>query len=68
MSSGLETIHLSHLPPSLPIHVALYREVDNASFLKQQLIAGNTDFEYALIDASMVCNFLSEYICIIPDP
>ena len=55
MSLGLETIHLPHFPPSLPVHVALYRDLDNASFLRQQLIAGNTDFEYALVDASMVC-------------
>ncbi|BDD59850.1 hypothetical protein MPDQ_002877 [Monascus purpureus] len=54
MSSCLETIHLPHLPPTLPIHIALYRDLQNASFLRQQLIAGNTDFEYALIDASMV--------------
>lgn len=52
--SALETINLSHLPASLPIHVALYRDVQNAPFLRQQLISGNSDFEYALIDASMV--------------
>ena len=54
MSAALETINLSHHPASLPIHVALYRDVQNAAFLRQQLITGNADFEYALIDASMV--------------
>jgi EKC/KEOPS complex subunit CGI121/TPRKB len=49
----LETIQLEHLP-STPIHIALYRNVKNASFLQQQLLAGNTAFEYALIDASVV--------------
>ena len=55
MSSWLETIHIPHFPPSMPVYVALYRDLKNASFLKQQLVAGNTDFEYAFIDASMVC-------------
>lgn len=52
---SLETINLPHLPSSLPVHVALYRDVQNASFLRQQLLSANADFEYALIDASMVC-------------
>ena len=42
------------MPPDLALHVALYRDVKNAAFLKQQLLDGNTDFEYAFIDASMV--------------
>ncbi|KAJ6092633.1 hypothetical protein N7486_007922 [Penicillium sp. IBT 16267x] len=50
----LETINLPHLPAELPVFVALYRNVENAEFLRQQLLAGNTEFEYALIDASMV--------------
>ncbi|KAJ5574322.1 uncharacterized protein N7459_008749 [Penicillium hispanicum] len=54
MAAQLETIDFPHLPSSLPVHVALYRDVQNADFLRQQLLAGNTQFEYALIDASMV--------------
>ncbi|KAE8146441.1 kinase binding protein CGI-121-domain-containing protein [Aspergillus avenaceus] len=54
MTSSLESIQLPHLPASLPIHVALYRDVQNAPFLRQQLISGNADFEYAFIDASSV--------------
>lgn len=50
----LETIQLSHIPPQLPLYVTLYRSLQNASFLRQQLLAGNADFEYAFIDASMV--------------
>ncbi|KAJ5294445.1 hypothetical protein PENANT_c006G06825 [Penicillium antarcticum] len=53
MASCLETISVPHLP-SLPVHVALYRDVQNAAFLKGQLLAGNSEFEYALIDASML--------------
>jgi hypothetical protein len=51
---ALQSIELEHLPPRFTIHVALYRDVKNASFLHQQLLVGNTDFEYALIDASVV--------------
>ncbi|KAK2757022.1 hypothetical protein FQN54_004991 [Arachnomyces sp. PD_36] len=50
----LQTFHLSHLPPSTPIHVALYRNLENASFLREQLLSGNSEFEYAFIDASMI--------------
>ncbi len=50
----LQTFHLAHLPPSLTLHLALYEDVKNAVFLHQQLLEGNTEFEYALIDASTV--------------
>ncbi|KAJ5340959.1 hypothetical protein N7541_010083 [Penicillium brevicompactum] len=53
MSSSLESIELPHLP-SLPVHVALYRDVQNAAYLKAQLLAGQADYEYAFVDASMV--------------
>lgn len=54
MSPQLETINFPHFLSELPIHVALYRNVENAAFLRQQLLTGNAEFEYALIDASMV--------------
>lgn len=54
MASSLETISLPHLP-LIPVHVALYRDVQNAASLKGQLLAGQAEFEYAFIDASMVC-------------
>ena len=54
MASSLETISLAHLP-LMPVHVALYRNIQNAAFLKGQLLAGDAEFEYAFIDASMVC-------------
>jgi EKC/KEOPS complex subunit CGI121/TPRKB len=50
----LETIQLEHLPAGYTAHIALYRDIKNAAFLHQQLPAGNTSFEYALIDASIV--------------
>ena len=51
----LQTLNLAHLPPALAVHIALYEDVRNAAFLQQQLLDGNPDFEYALIDASVVC-------------
>jgi EKC/KEOPS complex subunit CGI121/TPRKB len=50
----LQTIQLSHMPPGLALYVALYCDVKNAAFLRQQLLDGNADFEYAFIDASMI--------------
>lgn len=54
----VETFHLAHLPPSLAVHVALFRDLKNAVYLRQQLLDGNTDFEYALIDANVVSESL----------
>ncbi|KZF24440.1 CGI-121-domain-containing protein [Xylona heveae TC161] len=50
----IETFHLSHLPSSYAVHAALYRDVQNASFLRQQLLSGNTEFEYAFLDATSI--------------
>lgn len=55
MSSSLETISLPHLPSSLEIHAALFKEVQNAADLRQHLLSANSEFEYAFIDADMVC-------------
>ncbi|KAL2868007.1 EKC/KEOPS complex subunit CGI121/TPRKB [Aspergillus lucknowensis] len=54
MSASLETIQLPHLPSSLAAHAALYKDVQNSSYLRQQLLSANTEFEYAFIDASMI--------------
>ncbi|KAJ9605698.1 hypothetical protein H2200_009547 [Cladophialophora chaetospira] len=50
----VETINLAHLPPELALYVAMYTDVENATFLKEQLLAGNAEFEYAFIDASLI--------------
>jgi len=52
--SLLESIHLEHLPPDHTAHIAVYQSVTNAAFLQQQLLDGNSDFEYAFIDASVI--------------
>jgi EKC/KEOPS complex subunit CGI121/TPRKB len=69
----LKTLNLAHMPPELAVHVAIYKNVENAPFLKEQLLAGNTDFEYAFIDASMILSTthvlaatfraLNDYLC-----
>ncbi|KAL8871589.1 MAG: hypothetical protein Q9174_002613 [Haloplaca sp. 1 TL-2023] len=52
--SSLKTLHLAHLPPECLIHIAVFQEVKNATFLQQQLLQGNTAFEYAFIDTSVI--------------
>jgi EKC/KEOPS complex subunit CGI121/TPRKB len=52
--SLLETVHLSHVPENIPLYIALYKDLKNASFLREQLITGNAEFQYAFIDASTV--------------
>ncbi|KAI9170758.1 Kinase binding protein [Paramyrothecium foliicola] len=51
---SLESVTLEHLPASHGIHLALFKDVKNAAFLHQQLLARNADFEYAFVDASVV--------------
>jgi EKC/KEOPS complex subunit CGI121/TPRKB len=50
----IETVSLDHLPASYAVHLAFFRNVSNAAFLHSQLLAHNSDFEYAFIDASIV--------------
>ncbi|KAL6871623.1 CGI-121 domain-containing protein [Trichoderma longibrachiatum] len=51
---AVEIVQLEHVPSSYRIHLALFRNVKNAGFLHQQLLARNADFEYAFIDASTI--------------
>lgn len=64
--AALETIQLEHVPSTHSVHVALYRDVQNAEFLQQQLLARNQEFEYAFIDASCVSSFFSSIFTISP--
>ncbi|TQV94055.1 hypothetical protein V2A60_002877 [Cordyceps javanica] len=52
----LEVVKLEHLPDNYHIHIALFRDVKNAAFLHEQLLARNTDFEYAFVDASVIAD------------
>ena len=47
----MEIILLPHLPDH-PLRMCLFKDVKNALFLRQQLLQGNTKFEYAFLDAS----------------
>ncbi|KAI1290969.1 kinase binding protein CGI-121-domain-containing protein [Xylaria venustula] len=58
MSTILETLQLEHVPASHSVHVAVFRDVENAAFLHEQLLARNAEFEYALIDASVITSRL----------
>jgi hypothetical protein len=51
--AGGSTIKLPHLE-AYPVHVSLFQDVKNADFLRQQLLQGNTDFEYAFMDATTI--------------
>ncbi|KAI8932278.1 hypothetical protein NX059_010476 [Plenodomus lindquistii] len=50
---SVRTFHLPHYD-SYPVHVALFQDVQNAAFLKSQLLAANPEFDYAFLDASMI--------------
>ncbi|KAH6695465.1 kinase binding protein CGI-121-domain-containing protein [Plectosphaerella plurivora] len=50
----VESVLLDLVPADHQVHVALFRNVQNSAFLHTQLLARNTDFEYAFIDASVV--------------
>ncbi|RWA09113.1 hypothetical protein EKO27_g5994 [Xylaria grammica] len=54
----LETLQLEHVPGTHSVHIAVFRDVENAAFLHQQLLARNADFEYAFIDASVITSRL----------
>jgi EKC/KEOPS complex subunit CGI121/TPRKB len=56
---SLETLILEHMPETHKAYLAFYRNVENAAFLHDQLLARNNDFEYAFIDASVVSEHLA---------
>ncbi|KAK4970522.1 hypothetical protein LTR28_014055 [Elasticomyces elasticus] len=49
----LVTLTLPHLPLH-PLFLSLFTNLKNASFLRQQLLDGNQEFEYAFLDARML--------------
>ncbi|CAK4034357.1 EKC KEOPS complex subunit [Lecanosticta acicola] len=49
----METVELPHMEQH-PLHLCLFRDLHNAPFLRQQLLQGNTDFQYAFLDASVL--------------
>ena len=53
MAESGTVIQLPHLSSHV-VHAALFKDVKNSAFLRQQLINANADFEYAFFDASVV--------------
>lgn len=49
----MQTVKLPHFPEQ-HLQFCLFRNVQNTSFLRQQLLDGNTDFEYAFLDAAIL--------------
>ena len=47
----MESISLPHLSDR-PLQIGLFKDVKNTQFLRQQLLDGNAEFEYAFLDAS----------------
>jgi len=50
----MQRLQIEHIPQSCEVYAALFRGIDNASFIQSQLIARNAEFEYAFIDASCI--------------
>lgn len=50
----LESVAIEHIPPSHKVYLALFKDVSNADFLREQLLARNHDFEFAFVDATIV--------------
>ncbi|KAF2748487.1 CGI-121-domain-containing protein [Sporormia fimetaria CBS 119925] len=49
-------VHTFCLPhyDQYPVHVALFRNLSNAAFLRSQLLEANPAFDYAFLDADMI--------------
>ena len=52
--ADVKTFNLAHVAQSTPVFAALFRDVRNAAFLRQQLVEANAEYEYAFLDASAV--------------
>ncbi|KAF1955124.1 CGI-121-domain-containing protein [Byssothecium circinans] len=55
------TITLPHYPHH-PLHITLFKNLKNASFLKSQLLSSNPSFDYAFLDATMILSPLPLYL------
>ena len=53
MAAAVQLVTLSHLPTN-PVYIGYFCNVHNASFLREQLLTGNADYEYAFVDASVI--------------
>lgn len=51
--AAVRTFTLPHYE-AYPVQIALFKDVNNAEFLRSQLLAANAQFDYAFLDAAMV--------------
>ncbi|KAL1798260.1 hypothetical protein ACET3X_002297 [Alternaria dauci] len=51
--ASVRTFTLPHYG-AYSVHVALFKDVKNASFLRRKLLDANPDYDYAFLDASMI--------------
>jgi EKC/KEOPS complex subunit CGI121/TPRKB len=51
--AAVRTFTLPHYE-AYPVQIALFKHVKNAEYLRSQLLAANSDFDYAFLDAAMV--------------
>jgi hypothetical protein len=51
--AAVRTFTLPHYE-AYPVQIALFKGVKNAEYLRSQLLAANSDFDYAFLDAAMV--------------
>jgi EKC/KEOPS complex subunit CGI121/TPRKB len=56
----VRTFTLPHYE-TYPVHVALFKDVKNAAYLRSQLLEANPDFDYAFLDAEMVGNMATRW-------
>lgn len=52
----VQTLRLEHVPHPHEVHVVAFNDVANGAFLRDQLLSGNPEFEYAFVDSSVVGN------------
>ncbi|KAH7406452.1 kinase binding protein CGI-121-domain-containing protein [Phaeosphaeria sp. MPI-PUGE-AT-0046c] len=55
----VRTFTLPHYE-AYPVHIALFKDVNNAAYLRSQLLEANPAFDYAFLDAQMTFN--NEYL------
>jgi len=50
----MDKIEIEHIAEGMAVYASMFLNVSNAAFLQSQLLARNSAFEYAFIDASAI--------------
>ncbi|KAF2010537.1 CGI-121-domain-containing protein [Aaosphaeria arxii CBS 175.79] len=59
--ASVRTFTLPHYP-DYPIHIALFKDVSNAEYLRSKLLEADSAFDYAFLDATTVSLFDHDHI------